>query len=209
MGQPDEATPGPTGCAHLAGIADVSPSSPDGCTACLAAGDTWVNLRICLTCGQVSCCDASPNRHATAHHRATGHPIIQSFQPGEAWRWCYVDDRMLPDGVPFRPAGPKAPPDLPIVRIDKGEVGGFFVRNPEPGDPEYLAEVTYYWRDRLMVITHTTVREQLAGQGTSKRLYEAAVEAARAEGFKILPQCPVALRTFNKRADWNDVRHRY
>jgi len=90
------------GCEHEASLGDVTPTSPDGCTQCLAIGDPWVNLRICLTCGQVGCCDGSKNRHATAHHHATGHPIIQSFQPGEGWRWCYVDERMLPDAVPFR-----------------------------------------------------------------------------------------------------------
>jgi len=98
---------------------------------------------------------------------------------------------------------------LAIVRVDHGEVGGFFVKNAEGADPENLAEVTYYWRGRIMVITHTIVREQLAGKGVSKRLYAAAVEAARAEGFKIVPQCPVALRTFNKESGWDDVRHRY
>lgn len=199
----------PTACAHLADVRDVTPSSPDGCTQCLAAGDTWVSLRICLTCGQVGCCDASPNKHATAHHHATGHPIIQSYERGQAWRWCYVDEQMVPEGEPFRPAGPRIEEDLPIERIDRGEVGGFFIRNPEAGGDEFLAEVTYYWRGNIMVITHTTVRDQLAGRGTARRLYTAAVEAARAEGFKIVPQCPVALRTFNKQADWNDVRHRY
>jgi hypothetical protein len=31
-------------------------------------------------------------RHATAHFHATRHPIIQSFEPGEDWLWCYLDD---------------------------------------------------------------------------------------------------------------------
>jgi len=60
-------------------------------------GDTWVNLRLCLTCGQVGCCDNSKNKHATAHHKETGHPVIQSYQPGEAWRYCYVHDQSLTD----------------------------------------------------------------------------------------------------------------
>jgi CPA1 family monovalent cation:H+ antiporter len=52
-----------------------------------------VHLRLCLTCGRVSCCDSSPRRHATAHFHATQHPVIRSFQPGESWRWCYVDEQ--------------------------------------------------------------------------------------------------------------------
>jgi hypothetical protein len=62
-----------------------------GCLACMAMGDTWVHLRTCLHCGHVGCCDDSKNRHATRHFHATGHPVIQSAEPGETWRWCYVD----------------------------------------------------------------------------------------------------------------------
>jgi uncharacterized UBP type Zn finger protein len=81
-------------CSHLASVQDVTASSP-GCAACLQAGDTWVHLRLCLTCGHVGCCDNSKNKHATKHFHATNHPIVQSFEPGEAWRWCYVDQTML------------------------------------------------------------------------------------------------------------------
>jgi uncharacterized UBP type Zn finger protein len=58
-------------------------------------GDGWVHLRMCLTCGLVSCCDSSPNRHASAHHASAGHPIARSVEPGESWRWCYVDEALV------------------------------------------------------------------------------------------------------------------
>lgn len=58
-------------------------------------GDSWVHLRICLTCGQVSCCDSSPNKHASKHATHVGHPIVRSFQPGEDWAWCYVDETLV------------------------------------------------------------------------------------------------------------------
>lgn len=58
-------------------------------------GGCWVHLRICLICGHVGCCDSSPNRHARGHFHATGHPFIQSFEPGEDWRWCYVDKAVV------------------------------------------------------------------------------------------------------------------
>ena len=77
-------------CTHLDTIRDVLPSA-EGCEECLQIGGTWVHLRECLTCGHVGCCDSSENRHATQHFRATGHPLIQSFEPGEDWLWCYVD----------------------------------------------------------------------------------------------------------------------
>jgi uncharacterized UBP type Zn finger protein len=76
---------------HLDQIRDVKPSSK-GCEDCLKIGGRWVHLRLCLTCGHVGCCDASPNKHATAHFHAVKHPIVQSLEPGEDWRWCYVDE---------------------------------------------------------------------------------------------------------------------
>lgn len=77
-------------CPHLADMQQVRPGS-DGCEDCLRTGDSWVHLRLCLSCGHVGCCDESPNRHATAHFRALSHPLIRSFEPGESWVWCYVD----------------------------------------------------------------------------------------------------------------------
>ena len=82
-------------CTHLDQINDVSPQPPEGCAECLAGGGRWVHLRECLTCGHVGCCDSSPNRHATAHYRGTGHPIVTSYEPGEDWVWCYPDDAVV------------------------------------------------------------------------------------------------------------------
>ena len=79
-------------CSHLDQVADVGPDSTEGCSDCLKIGARWLHLRLCVTCGHVACCDSSPNRHATAHHHATGHPIIRSCEPGEDWYWCYVDE---------------------------------------------------------------------------------------------------------------------
>jgi hypothetical protein len=79
-------------CSHLDQIADVEPDSTEGCSDCLKIGSRWVHLRMCMICGHVACCDDSPNRHATAHHRATAHPIIRSLEPGEDWYWCYEDE---------------------------------------------------------------------------------------------------------------------
>ena len=82
-------------CGHLDQISPKSPSSKVGCSDCLAIGGQWVHLRLCLTCGHVGCCDSSPNRHASKHARADGHPIVASFEPGEDWSWCYVDEVMF------------------------------------------------------------------------------------------------------------------
>ena len=80
-----------TTCTHLGTITNVSPNS-DGCEECLRDGTEWVHLRMCLECGHVGCCDSSIHKHATTHFHETNHPIIQSAQPGESWRWCYVDE---------------------------------------------------------------------------------------------------------------------
>ena len=86
-------------CEHLAHLKAVQPRTQDGCEECLKIGSPWVHLRLCLTCGHVGCCDDSPMRHATAHFHATSHPVIKSYEPGETWGWCYVDEAM-DDPVP-------------------------------------------------------------------------------------------------------------
>jgi CPA1 family monovalent cation:H+ antiporter len=70
----------------------VVPQTPDGCFECLRDGTTWVHLRLCLSCGHVGCCDSSVGKHAAAHYDEDRHPVMRSFEPGEAWRWCYVHE---------------------------------------------------------------------------------------------------------------------
>ena len=86
--------PKDSSCSHLGLIRQVVPTTA-GCEECLARSDDWVHLRLCMTCGHVGCCDSSKNKHATAHHQATGHPIVSSVEPGEEWGWCYIDEVML------------------------------------------------------------------------------------------------------------------
>jgi Zn-finger in ubiquitin-hydrolases and other protein len=97
-------------CGHLDQIREVTPSSA-GCQPCLDLGDTWVQLRMCMTDGQVLCCDSSRNRHASRHARehAPTHQIVRSMQPGEDWLWCYTDQTLVqaptsPTGRPARAA---------------------------------------------------------------------------------------------------------
>jgi CPA1 family monovalent cation:H+ antiporter len=84
------------GCGHLDALPpSVEPTTPEGCTECLAMGARWVHLRECLSCGHIGCCDSSPHQHASEHFTLTDHPVIRSFQPGEDWRWCYVDQTLV------------------------------------------------------------------------------------------------------------------
>jgi ubiquitin-hydrolase Zn-finger-containing protein len=78
-------------CAHLETI-KTREASGDGCVECLAMGGRWLHLRRCTECAHVGCCDSSPNKHASAHFHDTAHPVIQSFEPGEDWYWCFVDE---------------------------------------------------------------------------------------------------------------------
>lgn len=86
----------PAQCTHLDHVVVTElPESVEGCPDCIAEGAPWCHLRICLECGHVGCCDDSPNRHATRHAEASGHPIIRSIQPGEDWSWCYPDELLM------------------------------------------------------------------------------------------------------------------
>jgi hypothetical protein len=92
-------------CTHATQIRDVIPSAL-GCQECLKIGSPWVHLRLCRTCGHVGCCDSSPNKHATKHFYATGHPIIEGYDPPEGWGWCYVDQQFVELDEPTPHNGP-------------------------------------------------------------------------------------------------------
>ncbi|QLH43375.1 MAG: UBP-type zinc finger domain-containing protein [Coxiellaceae bacterium] len=94
-------------CKHVDQIHQVEPSGP-GCVECLASGGRWVHLRRCATCGHVGCCDSSPNQHATKHFKTTGHAIMQSYEPGEDWLWCYLDE--IAFEIPTMQDSPSYPP---------------------------------------------------------------------------------------------------
>lgn len=80
---------------HTSFIRQVKPRTPEGCEECLRLGMQWVHLRECLTCGHIGCCDSSPGKHARGHAGRASHPIIRSFEPGENWRYCFVDEAFV------------------------------------------------------------------------------------------------------------------
>ncbi|WP_067815911.1 UBP-type zinc finger domain-containing protein [Actinomadura kijaniata] len=89
-------------CDHVKDLPDAAPEprTPQGCEECLRDGTRWVHLRLCLTCGHVGCCDSSPQRHATRHFHDSrredpAHAVVRSFEPGEDWRWCFVDEMIV------------------------------------------------------------------------------------------------------------------
>ena len=94
-------------CTHLDQVLVERPERVVGCEDCLAIGASWVHLRVCQECGHVGCCDDSPGRHTTAHNRATAHPIVRSFEPGEDWYYCYPDNLLFElEDAPPAPSHP-------------------------------------------------------------------------------------------------------
>jgi len=97
---------------EMPGIDPTVPPSGTGCVECDAAHGWWVHLRRCAECGHVGCCDTSPSQHATAHWKATGHPIVQSFEPGEDWFWNYKTEEGFTG--PRLPTPTQHPADQPV-----------------------------------------------------------------------------------------------
>lgn len=90
-------------CSHLDLIQVTQPDLAAGtlvCEVCVELGDTWPNLRMCLVCGYIGCCDTSKNKHMIQHVREIGHPLVRSIEPGEAWIWCYEDKSFLSANSP-------------------------------------------------------------------------------------------------------------
>lgn len=81
-------------CSHFETI-QFTESQTNVCPECVAKGDTWVHLRLCLECGHVGCCDSSVNKHATGHFHSSKHPLVRSLERGESWVWCYLDEMMV------------------------------------------------------------------------------------------------------------------
>jgi hypothetical protein len=80
------------GCTHIAAVTTIKHAKRHECDECVKIGSRWVHLRTCQNCNATLCCDNSPNKHATKHARASGHPVIASAEPGERWLYCYPDD---------------------------------------------------------------------------------------------------------------------
>jgi uncharacterized UBP type Zn finger protein len=80
-------------CSHVPNV--IVPPTSAGCEECIALGDSWVHLRLCVHCGHVGCCDSSKNRHATRHFESTGHAVVASLEPGEDWMWCYAHEAQV------------------------------------------------------------------------------------------------------------------
>jgi ubiquitin-hydrolase Zn-finger-containing protein len=98
---------------EIPGVDPTVPPSGTGCTECNAADGWWFHLRRCAQCGHVGCCDSSPSQHASRHSAESGHPVIRSFEPGEAWFWSYPSGEFYESG-PALAAPEHHPLDQPV-----------------------------------------------------------------------------------------------
>jgi uncharacterized UBP type Zn finger protein len=89
-------------CEHFDGLSQIAPQT-NACEECRALGATWYELRVCLTCGNVGCCEDSPHTHALKHFNTTGHPMIAPLERSETWSWCYVHRRYFELEPELRP----------------------------------------------------------------------------------------------------------
>ncbi|MER7569310.1 UBP-type zinc finger domain-containing protein [Streptomyces sp. NPDC097941] len=103
-----------------------TPPNGTGCIDCEATNGWWFHLRRCAACGHVGCCDSSPSQHATAHYRATGHPVVQSFEPGEDWFWDFARNDVLDIGLELAP--PSSHPEAQPAPGPAGRVPQDWVR---------------------------------------------------------------------------------
>ena len=87
--------PAPPSCEHIRAVSTITPPKHHVCEECVKIKAQWVHLRTCQSCGTTLCCDSSPNRHASAHAKASGHPVIASAERGERWLYCYPDDAFV------------------------------------------------------------------------------------------------------------------
>ncbi|MCB5168373.1 UBP-type zinc finger domain-containing protein [Streptomyces bambusae] len=121
-------TGGTEGTGGIDGVDPGAVPTGTGCVECDELGGWWVHLRRCARCGHIGCCDNSPGQHATAHWRTTGHPVVQSFEPGERWYWNYATGALHKTGPELAPPGSRP------------------VGQPSPGPADRLPAD---WRDRI------------------------------------------------------------
>jgi uncharacterized UBP type Zn finger protein len=73
----------PAPCPHVP-VGVLGPRA-DACEGC----GSRTNLRVCVTCGHVGCCESQLG-HNTAHARTAGHPVIRSLPLSpHSFTWCY------------------------------------------------------------------------------------------------------------------------
>lgn len=166
-------------CSHLSSIKILeAPDEVDGCEQCLMTGDGWVHLRMCMTCGEVGCCDDSPNQHASKHAAQQQHPVIRSVELGEAWCYCYVDDAF------FQLAGVEArrePAEHRVVHHDEVSRLDLWVGN------DVVSWLRYERVGDAYNVTEVGVADGQSGMGFDGEILRESIDILTNQGHSIIP----------------------
>jgi predicted GNAT family acetyltransferase len=184
-------------CSHLSSIQILEgPDEVDGCETCLAEGGHWVHLRMCMTCGEVGCCDDSPGQHARKHAEAQSHPVIRSIEIDESWCYCFVDDAVFHvAGVEPR----RAEQEHRIVHNEDVESIDLWVGN------HVVATVRYGRVGDSINLIETSVAEGHAGSGHDGEVLREAIRIFRNQGRSIIPSDEFARAYILYRPELHDV----
>jgi predicted GNAT family acetyltransferase len=172
------------------------PDEVDGCETCLVEGGHWVHLRMCMTCGEVSCCDDSPGQHARKHAEAQAHPVVRSIEVGETWSYCYVDD------VVFQIAGVEArqaEQEHRIVHNEDVSSIDLWVGN------DVVSSVSYGKVGDAINLTKTTVMDGKDGLGFDGEVVREAIRIFTNQGRSIIPSDEFARAYIMYRPELHDV----
>lgn len=72
-------------------------------------------------------------------------------------------------------------------------------------DGKEAGKMTYSKREDNIVLEHTEVDPSFQGQGLGKKLVKEAVEYARANNLKIVPECTYAKKVLERSSEYDDV----
>ena len=183
-------------CAHLSSIKIVEgPDEVDGCDTCLVEDTGWVHLRMCMTCGEVGCCDDSPGQHARKHAETAQHPVMRSIEGKEWWSYCFLDDATF--------YVPGAEPVAEVAKsIFHNEDGRTFVMLV---DSKQVAWLKYEPVGAAINIVSTTVGPGLDGLGYEGELLMEAIYTFSDEGRQLIPSCEFARAYIGYRPELHDT----
>ncbi len=184
-------------CQHLASVQILeAPDEVDGCETCLAEGGSWIHLRMCMTCGEVGCCDDSPGQHARKHAEAQSHPVIRSIEIGEAWCYCHEED------VVFHIAGAEARREEQPHRI---------VHNEDVSSidlwvgSDVVSSVKYEKVGDAINIVATTVMDGQLGNGFDSEVVRESIRIFANQGRSVIPSDEFARAYILYRPELHDM----
>ena len=185
-------------CSHLSSILILEgPDEVDGCDTCLAEGGHWVHLRMCMTCGEVGCCDDSPGQHARKHAEAEAHPIVRSIEPREHWSYCFIDDAV------FNVAGADAVAEAPVPHTFNHDTEGGRIELWVGDEP--VGRIEYSPIGEAINITKTEVFAGHQGLGYDGELVDEAIRIFRARNKPLIPSCEIARTYIAARPELHDA----